>query len=118
MPGLDLLNILNNIPFEHHKTTTLTFEIRAKYRCVIPPDTATSVSTDSFVASQHPNWRLFVKNSEKVFLQGRNLQLVPGAVRADFTGPVEIIVRNLSPVSQSIPRGQILGKVVCTSFQY
>ena len=115
-PGLDLPDIINSIPYDYHKLTNLTFELRSKYKCQIQADTPTRVISSLFISKQHPDWHMTVKSCDKGFFKINQLELSTGAVSPDFSGNLEVIVRSSKAEGQIIPADQVLGKVVCRPY--
>lgn len=116
-PALNLCQVLNTIPFEWHNSASLTFELRSKYRVVLPPNSSTSVTTDGFLERQHQNWGLHIKNGNRVGLAAKSLQLQTGTISPDHVGGVTLVLHNNSDRTQTISGGMLLGKVHCTPYR-
>ena len=66
-PSLNLTDIINSLPYDYHKLTSLTFELRSKYKCQIQADLPTRVITSLFISRQHSDWHMILKSSDKGF---------------------------------------------------
>ena len=117
-PALNLCQVLNTIPFEWHNSTTLTFELRSKYRVNLPPNSVTSVTSDGFLDRQHPNWGLHIKTANRAVFTVKSLQLQTGTLSPDHVGGITLVFANNSDRAQTISAGMLIGKVLCAPYRH
>ena len=118
MPGLNLMHILSNIPFECQKLAALSFELRSKYRTLAKGDGLTKVESTLYITKQDPGWHISIKNHDREAMKVPQLFLQAGPMSSEFTGYIHAYVRNVGQHNHIIPAGSVLGRIVCRPYQY
>ena len=117
LPGLDLLEIVCSIPYEHQKSATLTFDLSTKNQIILKAQTSTAVATKTVLTRHAENWHLKIKQNDQTS-SINNIKVIKGSLPYLFTGCIEVLLKNTSSEDLTIPENLVIAKLVCKHFKY
>lgn len=124
IPAINCEEIINTIPREFLPYLTLSLDLLASERCLIPLQGFASVPTEIVIRRQSPRLYITIRNWERTSsrqlsgLRARGLDALPGLLSGDFMGNVEVKIKNNNHANIFIERGTPIGRLYIQAYKY
>ncbi len=123
-PAVNCEEIASAIPREFLPYLTLSLDLLASERCLIPLQGFACVPTEIAIRRQSPRLYITIRSWERSHsrqlsgLRARGLEPLPGLLSGDFMGTVEVKIKNNNHANIFIERGTPIGRLYIQAYKY